>query len=82
MNQVKVLFFATFRELAGAKSADLHIPAKTSVAELRHILGTSFPGLREHMGHSLVAVNREYVLDAAVIPAGAEIALFPPVSGG
>jgi molybdopterin converting factor small subunit len=30
----------------------------------------------------LVAVNREYAGDDQIIPAGAEVALFPPVSGG
>ncbi|HEY4717695.1 MAG TPA: molybdenum cofactor biosynthesis protein MoaE, partial [Anaerolineales bacterium] len=30
----------------------------------------------------LVAVNQQYAFDRDVIPAGAEIALFPPVSGG
>lgn len=30
----------------------------------------------------LIAVNREYVFDAAPIPPDAEVALFPPVSGG
>jgi molybdopterin converting factor small subunit len=30
----------------------------------------------------LAAINREYVADGQVIPTDAEIALFPPVSGG
>jgi len=30
----------------------------------------------------LVAVNKEYAPDEAAIPRNAEVALFPPVSGG
>jgi len=30
----------------------------------------------------LVAINKEYAFDQEEIPQGAEIALFPPVSGG
>lgn len=30
----------------------------------------------------LISVNQEYVLDDAILPEAAEIALFPPVSGG
>jgi molybdopterin converting factor small subunit len=30
----------------------------------------------------LITINREYAFDDAVVPAGAEIAMFPPVSGG
>jgi len=34
------------------------------------------------MASTLVSVNREFAFDENVIPEGAEIALFPPVSGG
>jgi molybdopterin converting factor small subunit len=30
----------------------------------------------------LITINREYAFDEAVVPTDAEIALFPPVSGG
>ena len=30
----------------------------------------------------VVAINREFAFDDALIPAGGEVALFPPVSGG
>ena len=31
---------------------------------------------------ALITINREYAFDEAVVPTDAEIALFPPVSGG
>jgi molybdopterin converting factor small subunit len=34
------------------------------------------------LGHMLFAINAEYATDATIVPAGAEIACIPPVSGG
>jgi molybdopterin converting factor subunit 1 len=82
MNQIKILFFATLRDRAGLKSMDMQIPLQTTVAEFKHILTERLPGLKGLLGHSLIAVNSEYVFDAALIPPDAEVALFPPVSGG
>ncbi len=82
MNHVKVLFFATLRDRAGVRSLDLDIPCGATVSALKNELMIRYPTLKELIGHTLVAVNREYVFDPAVIPADAEVALFPPVSGG
>ena len=30
----------------------------------------------------LSTINREYAFDEAILPDGAELAMFPPVSGG
>ncbi|MBL1171505.1 MAG: MoaD/ThiS family protein [Chloroflexi bacterium] len=58
------------------------MPPETNVATLKSILIEKFPALQGLMGHTLVSVNREYVFEDSVIPNNAEIALFPPVSGG
>ena len=82
MNKVKVLFFATLRDKAGTGQSELEIPEGTSVAQLKKLLFESFPNLPQHAASVLVAVNNEYAFDKEQIPAGAEVALFPPVSGG
>jgi len=82
MNQVNAIFFATFRERAGIKSMELQIPPETNVAGFKSILIQKFPALADLQGHMVVAINHEYVFDGAIIPDHAEIALFPPVSGG
>jgi len=42
-----------------------------------------FPQVVPALGGSvLVSVNREFAFDDQIIPEGAEVALFPPVSGG
>ena len=61
---------------------ELHIPPQTNVAGFKTILVDKFPALNGLVNHALVAVNQEYAFDDSVIPNKAEIALFPPVSGG
>jgi molybdopterin converting factor subunit 1 len=82
MNTVKTLFFATLRDRVGVKSIELDILPQTSVAEFKTFLIEKYPALADLMGHSLISINHEYVFDEVIIPTGAEIALFPPVSGG
>ena len=82
MNKVTVRFFASLREQAGVKQIELELAQPTSVGELRALLAQRLPGLEAALRASLAAVNNEYALDDELIPAGAEVALFPPVSGG
>lgn len=82
MKNITVLFFATLRDRTGTKSLDMEIPAETTVARLRSLLGEKFLSLEGLVEHSLVSVNREYAFDDSEIPSGAEVALFPAVSGG
>jgi len=82
MITVIALFFATLRDRAGVKSIELEIPPQTNVADFKTLLIQKYPALTGMMGHTLISINQEYVFDEVVIPPGAEIALFPPVSGG
>jgi len=82
MNRVKLLFFATLRDRAGAKSMELDIPADLTIQGLKDKISEEYPNLRESMSSVLITINREYAFDEAVIPTNAELAMFPPVSGG
>ncbi|UYN89629.1 MAG: molybdopterin converting factor subunit 1 [Anaerolineales bacterium] len=82
MNTVTVLFFATLRDKAGVSQTQLDLPAGADVAAFKLALFAKFPQLAAYAGAMLVAVNKEYAFDADPVPAGAELALFPPVSGG
>jgi molybdopterin synthase catalytic subunit/molybdopterin converting factor small subunit len=82
MNQVTVLFFATLKDRAGIKKMSIDLPEDIYVRDLKALLKVRFPGLTEAMGTALVSVNREFAFDDDLIPMGAEIAVFPPVSGG
>ena len=82
MNRIKLLFFATLRERAGAKSMELDVPDELTVQGLKDKLSEEYPNLKESMKSVLITINREYAFDEAVIPQNAEIGMFPPVSGG
>lgn len=82
MNRVKLLFFATLRDRAGTKSLELEIPGELTVQGLKDKISAEYPSLRESMSSVLITINREYAFDDAVIPPNAELAMFPPVSGG
>jgi molybdopterin converting factor subunit 1 len=82
VNHIKLLFFATIRDRIGMKSLELDIPSDTTVSKLKEKLAEEYPSLRDSMSSVLIAVNHEYAFDEATVPENAEIALFPPVSGG
>lgn len=82
MNQITTLFFATLRDRAGIKSVELQIPSQSTVADLKALLVEKYPALTGMLNHTLVSINHEYVFDEAIVPDNAEVALFPPVSGG
>ena len=82
MNRVKLLFFATLRERAGTRSMELDIPTDLTIQGLKDKISNEYPNLRESMSSVLITINREYAFDEAIIPLNAELAMFPPVSGG
>ena len=82
MNKVNILFFATIRTRAKRSSLELDIKADATVADLKEILINQIPALEASLHHTLVSIDREFAFDEDIIPEDAEIALFPPVSGG
>ncbi len=82
MNRIKLLFFATVRDRVGLKSLEMDVPADMTIHQLKEKLVGEYPALKEALHAVLMTVNREYAFDETVIPPNAEIALFPPVSGG
>lgn len=61
---------------------ELEIPNDLTVQGLKDKLSSEYPSLKESMSSVLISINREYAFDDAVIPQDAELAMFPPVSGG
>ena len=82
MNKVKILFFATMRTRANRSTIELELPNKINVADFKNILIAKIPALEASLHHTLISINKEFAFDEDIIPEGAEIALFPPVSGG
>lgn len=82
MKQITLLFFATLRDRAGTKQITISLPDEALVRDLKAYVIRVFPALAEAAGSMLVSVNREFAFEDDFIPANAEVALFPPVSGG
>ena len=79
---MRVLLFARARDLAGTDMLEVDIPANATVGDLRRNLRERCPRLGNLLERSAIAVNNEYAQDAMPLPANAEVALLPPVSGG
>jgi molybdopterin synthase catalytic subunit len=79
---VQVLFFASFKELTGSRQVELELPAGATVKDLKHQVGRRFPAASTALKTAVVAVNHEFAHETDAVPAGAEVAIFPPVSGG
>jgi MoaE-MoaD fusion protein len=75
--QVSVRLFAALRERAGADVVNLELPEGACVADALERLQNVTEGVPVVM-----AVNHEYAERAALLCAGDELALIPPVSGG
>lgn len=82
MKRILILFFASLREKVGSKQIWIDLPDDASIRDLKSQLGVEYPALQPLLAISLVAINKEFATDDQIIPDGAEIALFPPVSGG
>jgi molybdopterin converting factor subunit 1 len=78
---VKVLFFAIYRDLAGADDLELELPEGASVGQLIETVVDRL-GADLSPGNLAVAVNQEYVHAGTVLHDGDEVAFIPPVAGG
>ncbi len=61
---------------------ELDLPAGATVSELKNLLALRLPDLQPALPSALVSINREFAFATDPVPAGAEVGLFPPVSGG
>jgi len=82
MKTVHILFFAILRDRAGTARAELELVEEANVSDLKASVAQRFPLVAPLLGHALVAVNQAYAFEDDPVPAGAEVAFFPPVSGG
>ena len=79
---VQVKLFAAARQRTGSAVISVELGDPPTVARLRDAIRHQFPELAEILRATLFAINQEYGDDLTVIPAGAEVACIPPVSGG
>jgi molybdopterin converting factor small subunit len=79
---ITVKLFARARDLAGSERVSIELPATACVGDLKTELGVRFPEMSPLLPKWLVAVDNDYASDTVLLPANAEVACFPPVSGG
>ncbi len=82
MPSVRVLFFATYRERLGKRELEVHLPEGARVQDLVRHLAARFPEMGDLWDHALIAINHRYAAPEDPLTEGAEVAFFPPVSGG
>jgi molybdopterin synthase catalytic subunit len=83
MMQVKVLLFATLKDIAGQSSLMLILPDDpATVADVRRTLVARYPKMKANAEAAIAAVNEEYAFNEDAVKNGDTVAFFPPVSGG
>lgn len=78
----RILFFGHLPGITGCPETSLAPAAGETVASLLERLYLQWPALREADASLRVAVNLEYAERGDAVPAGAEVAVMPPVQGG
>jgi len=82
--KVKLRYFASLREALGS-GEEFELPEGHTLAQLRDALIVRGGAHAERLarGRALrCALNQVMADEATVVPAGAEVAFFPPVTGG
>ena len=79
---VRLLFFATLKDIVGAREMQLEVPAGATVADVLTHLESTYPRIKDYRPVVLTAINEEYVDKGTPVADGDEVAIFPPVSGG
>lgn len=84
--KLELRFFASLRESLGLSSGSITAPAEVkTIADLRSYLAQRGNPWAEVLASSRVircALNQEMVSDSTPLVEGAEVAFFPPVTGG
>jgi len=80
--QIKALFFASYRDIAGSDELEVELPVGASVADLVVSLRERGGAWRSLPSDPAVAVNLTYSSLGTPLAEGDEVAFIPPVSGG
>ena len=79
---VRVLFFSVLQDLTGVGEMSWPCRPGDRVADLLQQLYARWPKLAEWDSSLLLAIDQAYVKRDAVLAAGCEVAVMPPVQGG
>lgn len=80
---VRVLYFAAMRDLAGRAEETLELPRDVAtVGDFAGYLVRTMPGFAERRSHVRIARNEAFAADDERLAEGDVLALIPPVAGG
>ncbi len=79
---VQVMLFAAARQSVGDDVIEVRLQDSATVRDLRCRIVQQFPSLAPWEPHLLFAVDQQFATDDRPLTENAEIACFPPVSGG
>jgi len=82
MSQVRIRLFAALADRLGGRTLELELPAGATGHDLLESIATGHPDAAALLATCRIAVDREFANPSTELPADAEIALIPPVSGG
>lgn len=80
--QIRILFFASYRDLVGAGELSLAFPVGTTVAGMVAEVRGRGGAFGDLPPFPAVAVNEEYASEERVLEDGDVVAFIPPVAGG
>jgi molybdopterin converting factor subunit 1 len=80
--QIRLLFFASYRDLMGTGEMTLTVPEGMDVAGMVAEIRALGGGAERLPPHPVLAVNEEYVSGERVLREGDVVAFIPPVAGG
>ncbi|MGB9669344.1 MAG: molybdenum cofactor biosynthesis protein [Anaerolineales bacterium] len=80
--KINLLYFATYKQRIGKAQEEIEIHEAIKVKDLKKLLIEKYPAVGFHQESTLISVNKEFAFDDDFIPEGAQVAIFPPVSGG
>jgi molybdopterin converting factor subunit 1 len=79
---IRVLFFGQLKDICGRAQDDVELPENSTAGSVFRHYAAEFPKLADMAGSIVLARNQEFTTSSALLAAGDEVALLPPVSGG
>lgn len=79
---IRILFFASYRELLGSGEWSLKLREPATVSDLLQEIRARGEPFSSLPGEPVVAVNREFARLETPLKDGDEVAFVPPVAGG
>jgi molybdopterin synthase sulfur carrier subunit len=79
---IRILFFATLRDITGMDETSVKAAGFTDINSIFNKFAKDFPALENYRSTILFARNSEFAQAESPIQDGDELAFFPPVSGG